>query len=438
MNSYDQYYDDDDTISNVVKPWESLEESLLPKSLLNSTHVSNTFRPYTGSSKSKNAFRGDSIFFLGIDDERSFNDNSTPPPSSSSSSSTSTSYSSTSIDSSTDRDEVENYVCPDDTSKARMSTSRSITWGGPAKNISDYAIATSSIATEAANEALRRRAIRILNFDHHSHLHLDTTNPYTITSIGRGSSAADAIYERDQRPIWKQGYDHDYLNVESNEDMYKNDGKLGIISDGNMAFHSPIVSVFEQAAAVGRLKQHHRKQLDRPKQEQEQKKNTVLMSGNGPFNPKNVIVTAKNNVNEGENTIESKGKGERILLLVNDADGNTSRNIIAESGKEPSFDNSLTLSLSPKLSTTNEKIDDDYVDRKVTKAYINGINGENQSKCSDSDGDTSTTASSLQDTIATTAAISRSFVIFAFVFGRLSSRLKKIRRNKRFEVEKEQ
>jgi hypothetical protein len=435
MNSYDQYYDDDDTISNVVKPWESPEESLLPKSLLNSTHVvSNTFRQYNGSSKSKNAFGGDSIFFLEIDDERSFNDNSTPPPSSSSSSFTSASYSSTSIDSSTDRDEVENFVCPDDTSKARMSTSRSITWGGPAKNISDYAIATSSIATEAANEALRRRAIRILNFDHHSHLHLDTTNPYTITSIGRGSSAADAIYERDRRPIWKQGYDHDYFNVESNEDMHKNDDRLDIIPDGNMTFHSPIISVFEQAAAMGRLKQQNRKKQDQQKEEQEQKKNTMLMSGNGPFNPKNKIKTARSNMDEDENIIESKGKEERILLLVNDADDNTSRNIIAESGKDPSFDNPLTLSL---LSTTNEKIDDDYVDQNVTKDYTHGISGENQSKCSDSEGDTSTTASSILDTTATTAATSRMLIIFALAFGRFSSKLKKIRRNKRSEVEKE-
>ena len=98
----------------------------------------------------------------------------------------------------------------------------------------DFALARSRIAIEAAKEARRRQAVKE---PHDQRLHI-------VTSIGRGSSASDAIHQRDQRPIWKQGYDDtgnssDYDSCEITEKRER-------------VF--PMSSIAEHAAAAGRSK----------------------------------------------------------------------------------------------------------------------------------------------------------------------------------------
>ena len=98
----------------------------------------------------------------------------------------------------------------------------------------EFAFARSRIAIEAAQEARRRQAVKE---PHDQRL-------YVVSSIGRGSSASDAIHQRDQRPIWKQGYDD--TGNSSDDDSNK------IIDKRELVF--PMSSIAEHAAAAGRSK----------------------------------------------------------------------------------------------------------------------------------------------------------------------------------------
>lgn len=109
--------------------------------------------------------------------------------------------------------------------------------------VSAYAIARSRIAVEAAMEARRRYAMKDQN---------NLSTSMVVTSIGRGSCAADGIHQRDQRPLWKQGFSGD------------NDDDDGAHSPSTFGLRVSTASIAEHAAAVGRSKQ---KQWDHKEQE---------------------------------------------------------------------------------------------------------------------------------------------------------------------------
>lgn len=122
-----------------------------------------------------------------------------------------------------------------------------------AKHVSDHIISWGRIATETANEALRRRSIQYLGIDGRLRIDLDTSR-FTITGTGCGSSAADAFHERDQHPLWRQGYDHDIRSGDVNNN---DNDKIGIVFERYMTFQSVIANVVEQVAALGFLKQQN-------------------------------------------------------------------------------------------------------------------------------------------------------------------------------------
>ena len=125
------------------------------------------------------------------------------------------------------------------------------TWGSSSTTkVSDYAIARSRIAVEAAMEARRRYAMKDPN--NVSTMNSMQRSSMVVTSIGRGSCAADAIHQRDQRPLWKQGFDDD----NGGDDDAHNPSIYGL--------RLSTASIAEHAAAVGRSKQ---KQWDHKEQE---------------------------------------------------------------------------------------------------------------------------------------------------------------------------
>ena len=98
----------------------------------------------------------------------------------------------------------------------------------------EFALARNRIAIEAAQEARRRQAVKE---PHDQRLHV-------VSSIGRGSSASDAIHQRDQRPIWKQGY--------GDTGNSSDDESCQITYKRELVF--PMSSIAEHAAATGRSK----------------------------------------------------------------------------------------------------------------------------------------------------------------------------------------
>ncbi len=178
------------------------------------------------------------------------------------------------------------------------------------KEISEYAFARSRIAIEAAKEARRRQAMKYL---YKTHLEQE---PYVVTSIGRGSSAADAIHQRDGRPIWKQGYD----------DGNSSDVERCKIKE-NFDLVTPMESIAEQAAAVGRSKLQ--KLLLDPRQDTSMDRNEQL-----DLTSKPQTATA-HNANEVEQNEERKSCG-----IVVCEDGKTNQ-VVSQSNKDQTSVNDL-------------------------------------------------------------------------------------------------
>lgn len=493
-------------------------------------------------------------FFLENDGSLVSDENNKETPcscSSSSFSTTTTLYSSTSTDdnSSDGNDGAKNDYNVDGTLQKIMNIGRS-----PSKKVSEYAIARSRIAIEAANEALRRQTIK--NACHRSSLDLDPSH-YIITSVGRGSSVADAIHEKDQRLVWKQGYDID-KDGGSGEGAHKNHRKIDIIPTPKSDRQFSIAGIAEQAAAVGLLKQQH----------QRNKKEELHTSGNDLLDSNSDIKTTRSCDIGDKELIDGKERGEAVLCLVNDPGKDTVSEIFADSKQDHSTKSLLNSRLHPELQYyTNEEMynfgadeeeisrtlfvssqcaeksntrgkheknepeldlpkedadadeakdpvskirhhseiplesvrnkskptvdvdvivdciimdsiskmrtgvdertiligiepgeqpqigldsnDDDNecpTDGQATKKggqnhkdtqHANDSNSETLNKVFDSDGDTSTIASSMQDIGAATSVTTRMFVAFALALGRISWKLKRIRLKKVSEVDKE-
>ena len=198
-------------------------------------------------------------FFLETDNRLSSNGNDKVPSCScscsfSSSSTTATLNSSSSTDNNNrDNDGINNDGQVDNILKARTNVGQTMFVRRVFKDIPEFAIARSRIATEAANEALSRKGLHCSNLD------MDTSR-YTITSVGRGSSASDAFHEKDERPLWKQGFNNEIDNGGDGLDECVDniDHKVDVIPGPKMDFDFPIMSIAEQAAAVGLLKQQQR------------------------------------------------------------------------------------------------------------------------------------------------------------------------------------
>ena len=139
----------------------------------------------------------------------------------------------------------------DDNDLESNTSSPSSTLGSSSTKISEYAIARSRIAVEAAMEARRRYTMK--KQWNPSRIEPIQGSSIEITSIGRGSSAADEIHQRDQRPVWQQGYGDD---CDRNDDAN---------NPSTLDLKLSITSIAEHAAAVGRSKQQ---QWDHNEQEQ--------------------------------------------------------------------------------------------------------------------------------------------------------------------------
>ncbi len=198
-------------------------------------------------------------FFLETDNRLSSNGNDKVPLwsyscSSSSSSTTATlNYSSSTDNNSKDDDGINNDDQADNTLEARRNAGQTMFVRSAFKDLPEFAIARSRIAVEAANEALSRKGLSRSNLD------MDTSR-YTITSVGRGSSASDTIHERDKRLLWKQGFDNEIDNGGDglDESVGNINHKVDVIPGPQIDFDFPIMSIAEQAAAVGLLKQQQR------------------------------------------------------------------------------------------------------------------------------------------------------------------------------------
>ena len=179
--------------------------------------------------------------FLENNNDRSCEDSSTQT-SSSSSCTTLSCISSPVCDSIVD-DAVQNHKDLNDAFQMDIVTSQERIWDDLKRR---------QIAAEAANEALRRRSIKHFGFEHHLHDMDFYMSCYTTTGVGRGSSTVDAIHERDQRPIWKQGFENVY-GAWNNCNAISNQFRFIVTSDGNTTCRCPKAARTEKMAAIKQI-----------------------------------------------------------------------------------------------------------------------------------------------------------------------------------------
>lgn len=285
------------------------------------------------------------------------------------------------------------------------------------ENVSDYALAWSKVATEAANEALRRR--QMMGHD---------TSGCTITSIGKGSSASDAILERDQQLLWKQGYAK--LNDDAGSSIGNNHGTLGIVSNATGRPKNRAMSIAEQAAAVALLKRQNRNQDDKHREHQGGE-NTKRTSVNERSSRKDKTTTARSTTLGDFIPIDSIEKGERFLVLANHANDDKSSKIGEISGLIE-----IEATTQPRnVFDADHDCFDNFVVGQIKDEDKLSRDGAKEANCEfrlnkhlDSDGDTSSTGSSRHDiACATTSATRRVLVALALTFGHISAKLKSIR-----------
>ncbi len=358
----------------------------------------------------------------------------------SSSSTTTTHYSTSSIENNIiDRDEIHNDEA---TVEARTNTGRKMFW--QRSSLSEFAIARSKIALEAANEALRRQRINRSDLDSNTCL-------YTISSVGRGSSAADEIHRNDERRLSKQGYEPDVGDDSDDnaskkfEDYWHN--RLVVTPSKTMNLGISTMSIAEEAAAMARLRQQKRRE--------KHEKSTAGNSGpdtkiNKKFieNKENtkVVLQLVDGTNDDSSTkvIHQENEDEKPIDSLIDNDTMSATRFASSNLDEKAI---MEVGVSKEISTAEEYNCSFSVIPKESQASLEsvkakcepGVDPDNYSSVATMDAtsekharfdcgvDSSTIASSEQDIAVATSLKMRVFVSLAMALGRLSWKRKRNR-----------